>query len=70
MKKIDNLYVQKNGFVASLISNQLYEVAFSIHKIIKVNSSAIQVLVDRIKNLDPAYEFPERCNERRIWWHL
>ncbi|CAF3999025.1 unnamed protein product, partial [Rotaria sordida] len=49
------------------ISNQLYEEAFSIYKKFEVNTSAIQVLIDHIKNLDRAYEFAERCNEPAVW---
>ena len=49
------------------ISNQLYEEAFSIYQKFKVNTSAIQVLIDHIRNLDRAYEFAERCNEPGVW---
>ncbi len=49
------------------ISNQLYEEAFSIYKKFEVNTSAIQVLIDHIENLDRAYEFAERCNEPGVW---
>jgi clathrin heavy chain len=49
------------------INNQLYEEAFLIYKKIKINTSAIQVLIDHIKNLDRAYEFAERCNEPGVW---
>lgn len=52
------------------ISNQLYEEAFSIYKKFEVNTSAIQVLIDHIKNLDRAYEFAERCNEPGVWSQL
>ncbi|KAH9402831.1 hypothetical protein TYRP_015590 [Tyrophagus putrescentiae] len=31
------------------------------------NASAIQVLIEHIKNLDRAYEFAERCNEPAVW---
>ncbi|CAF2828360.1 unnamed protein product [Rotaria sp. Silwood2] len=49
------------------ISNQLFEEAFSVYKKFEVNTSAIQVLIDHIKNLDRAYEFAERCNEPAVW---
>ena len=52
------------------ISNQLYEEAFSIYKKFEVNTSAIQVLIDHIQNLDRAYEFAERCNEPGVWSQL
>ena len=52
------------------ISNQLYEEAFSIYKKFEVNTSAIQVLIDHIKDLDRAYEFAERCNEPGVWSQL
>lgn len=49
------------------ISNELYEEAFAIFKKFEVNASAIQVLIEHIKNLDRAYEFAERCNESSVW---
>ncbi|CAF4435681.1 unnamed protein product, partial [Rotaria socialis] len=49
------------------ISNQLFEEAFSIYKKFEVATSAIQVLIDHIKNLDRAYEFAERCNDPSVW---
>jgi clathrin heavy chain len=49
------------------ISNELYEEAFAIFKKFEVNTSAIQVLIENVKNLDRAYEFAERCNESGVW---
>jgi clathrin heavy chain len=49
------------------IACQLYEEAFSIYKKFDINTSAIQVLIDNIENLDRAYEFAERCNEPGVW---
>ena len=49
------------------ISSELYEEAFAIFKKFEVNTSAIQVLIDNVKNLDRAYEFAERCNEPAVW---
>ncbi|KAG5447542.1 Clathrin heavy chain 1 [Clonorchis sinensis] len=49
------------------INNQLYEEAFAIFMKFEVNTSAIQVLIDHVKNLDRAYEFAERCNEPTVW---
>lgn len=52
------------------INNQLYEEAFAIFKKFDVNTSAIQVLIDNVGNLDRAYEFAERCNEPAVWSQL
>lgn len=52
------------------INNQLYEEAFAIFKKFDVNTSAIQVLIDNVNNLDRAYEFAERCNEPGVWSQL
>ncbi|TMW43419.1 hypothetical protein DOY81_011502, partial [Sarcophaga bullata] len=41
------------------ISNQLYEEAFAIFKKFDVNTSAIQVLIEQVNNLERAYEFAE-----------
>ena len=42
----------------------------SIFKKFDVNSSAVQVLIDNVGNLDRAYEFAERCNEPAVWTQL
>uniref|UniRef100_A0A8C8ET90 Clathrin heavy chain n=1 Tax=Oncorhynchus tshawytscha TaxID=74940 RepID=A0A8C8ET90_ONCTS len=52
------------------ISNELFEEAFAIFKKFDVNTSAIQVLIEQISNLDRAYEFAERCNEAAVWSQL
>jgi len=52
------------------ISSELYEEAFAIFKKFEVNTSAIQVLIDHVTNLDRAYEFAEKCNEPAVWSHL
>ncbi|XP_037543645.1 clathrin heavy chain 1 [Nematolebias whitei] len=52
------------------ISNELYEEAFAIFKKFDVNTSAVQVLIEHIGNLDRAYEFAERCNEPAVWSQL
>ncbi|XP_017771564.1 PREDICTED: clathrin heavy chain [Nicrophorus vespilloides] len=52
------------------INNHLYEEAFAIFKKFDVNTSAIQVLIEQVKNLDRAYEFAERCNEPAVWSQL
>uniref|UniRef100_A0A1B0F0L0 Clathrin heavy chain linker core motif domain-containing protein n=1 Tax=Phlebotomus papatasi TaxID=29031 RepID=A0A1B0F0L0_PHLPP len=52
------------------ISNQLYEEAFAIFKKFDVNTSAIQVLIEQVENLERANEFAERCNEPAVWSQL
>ncbi|KAG7258585.1 hypothetical protein CRUP_030873 [Coryphaenoides rupestris] len=52
------------------ISNELFEEAFAIFKKFDVNTSAVQVLIEHIGNLDRAYEFAERCNEPAVWSQL
>ncbi|XP_016099575.1 clathrin heavy chain 1-like [Sinocyclocheilus grahami] len=52
------------------ISSELYEEAFSIFKKFDVNSSAIQVLIEHMGNLERAYEFAERCAEGSVWSQL
>ncbi|CAH1111845.1 unnamed protein product [Psylliodes chrysocephalus] len=52
------------------INSHLYEEAFAIFKKFDVNTSAIQVLIEQVNNLDRAYEFAERCNEPAVWSQL
>eukprot|EP00918_Siedleckia_nematoides_P052760 GHVU01115232.1.p1 GENE.GHVU01115232.1~~GHVU01115232.1.p1 ORF type:complete len:1420 (+),score=245.63 GHVU01115232.1:120-4379(+) len=52
------------------IGSELYEEAFAIFRKFEVNTSAIQVLIDHIDNLDRAYEFAEKCNEPAVWSQL
>jgi len=52
------------------ITSELYEEAFAIFKKFEVNTSAIQVLIDHVNNLDRAYEFAERCNDPAVWSQL
>ncbi|XP_052078858.1 uncharacterized protein LOC127716652 [Mytilus californianus] len=49
------------------INNELFEEAFAIFKKFDVNTYAVQVLIDHVKNLDRAYEFAERCNDPAVW---
>lgn len=49
------------------INSELYEEAFAIYKKFEVNTSAITVLIENIKNLDRAYEYAEKCNEPGVW---
>ncbi|XP_065664296.1 clathrin heavy chain 1 [Hydra vulgaris] len=54
--------------IASIaIGSELFEEAFAIFKKFDVNTSAIQVLIENIQNLDRAYEFAERCNDPAVW---
>ena len=54
--------------IASIaIGSELFEEAFAIFKKFDVNTSAIQVLIENIQNLDRAYEFAERCNDPGVW---
>ncbi|KAL4712419.1 hypothetical protein ACJJTC_001580 [Scirpophaga incertulas] len=52
------------------INNELYEEAYAIFKKFDVNTSAIQVLIEQVKDLERAYEFAERCNEPGVWSQL
>ncbi|CAG0919676.1 unnamed protein product [Notodromas monacha] len=52
------------------IQSELFEEAFAIFRKFEVNASAIQVLIEHVKNLDRAYEFAERCNEPDVWSQL
>ena len=52
------------------IGSQLYKEAFMIFRKFEVNSSAVQVLIENVSNLDRAYEFAERCNEPAVWSEL
>uniref|UniRef100_A0A5S6QG16 Clathrin heavy chain n=1 Tax=Trichuris muris TaxID=70415 RepID=A0A5S6QG16_TRIMR len=65
IQRLDNYDAPDIANIA--ITSELYEEAFAIFKKFNVNTSAIQVLIDNIKNLDRAYEFAERCNEPEVW---
>ncbi|KAG1680294.1 Clathrin heavy chain 1 [Nymphon striatum] len=52
------------------IGSELFEEAFAIFKKFDVNTSAVQVLIEHVQNLDRAYEFAERCNESAVWSQL
>ncbi|XP_028852967.1 clathrin heavy chain 1 isoform X2 [Denticeps clupeoides] len=71
MEYIDRLDNYDAPDIANIaISNQLYEEAFTIFKKFDVNTSAIQVLIEQIGNLDRAYEFAEQCGEPAVWSQL
>ncbi|XP_006902589.1 PREDICTED: clathrin heavy chain 2 [Elephantulus edwardii] len=57
--------------IASIaVSSGLYEEAFTIFRKFDMNTSAIQVLIKHIGNLDRAYEFAVNCNEPSVWSQL
>lgn len=49
------------------INNQLFEEAFTIYKKFEANASAMEVLINHVKNLDRAYEFAERIATPEVW---
>lgn len=71
MEYIDRLDNYDAPDIANIaIQSELYEEAFAIFKKFEVNSSAVQVLIENVSNLDRAYEFAERCNEPAVWTQL
>ncbi|KAI8979961.1 hypothetical protein BDB01DRAFT_798258 [Pilobolus umbonatus] len=52
------------------IAENLYEEAFYIYKRYKVDVNAIDVLIDKISDLDRAYEFAENSNQPAVWSKL
>lgn len=68
IQKLDNYDAPDIANIA--ISSELYEEAFAIFKKFDVNSSAINVLIDNVNNLDRAYEFAEKCNQSDVWASL
>jgi len=49
------------------INNELYEEAFAIFKKFDASTSAMEVLINNVKNLDRAYEFAERISTPEVW---
>jgi clathrin heavy chain len=68
IQRLDNYDAPDIANIA--IGSELYEEAFAIFKKFDVNTSAIQVLIENVNNLDRAYEFAERCNEPGVWASL
>ncbi|KAL1921362.1 uncharacterized protein VTP21DRAFT_11078 [Calcarisporiella thermophila] len=48
----------------------LHEEAFAIYKKYKVNTSAVDVLIDNIGSIDRAYEYAEQVEEPEVWSRL
>ncbi|KAM5263324.1 clathrin heavy chain 2 [Ctenodactylus gundi] len=68
ISRLDNYDAPDIASIA--INSMLYEEAFTIFCKFDVKTSAIQVLIEHIGNLDRAYEFAERCNEPAVWSQL
>lgn len=68
VQRLDNYDAPDIANIA--IASELYEEAFAIFKKFDVNTSAVQVLIEQVHNLDRAYEFAERCNEPGVWSSL
>lgn len=52
------------------MANNLFEEAFTIFRKFGVNTSAVQVLIENITDLQRAYEFAERVDEAPVWTSL
>ncbi|KAI8391214.1 uncharacterized protein BYT42DRAFT_490201 [Radiomyces spectabilis] len=52
------------------IGENLNEEAFAIFKKYNVNANAVNVLIEKIGDLDRAYEFAERCDQPEVWSKL
>jgi clathrin heavy chain len=65
IQRLDNYDAPDIANIA--IGSELYEEAFAIFKKFDVNTSAAQVLIEHMNNLDRAYEYAERCNEPGVW---
>uniref|UniRef100_A0AC35THB5 Clathrin heavy chain n=1 Tax=Rhabditophanes sp. KR3021 TaxID=114890 RepID=A0AC35THB5_9BILA len=68
IQKLDSYDAPEIANVA--INSNLYEEAFAIFKKFDVNTSAINVLIENVNNLDRAYEYAERCNQPLVWGAL
>eukprot|EP00049_Salpingoeca_infusionum_P005686 m.95267 g.95267 ORF g.95267 m.95267 type:complete len:1670 (+) comp13054_c0_seq1:74-5083(+) len=65
INRLDNYDAPEMASVC--LDSQLYEEAFAIFQKFKVQTEAVKVLIDFIKNLDRAYEFAERENSADVW---
>ncbi|KAI9320245.1 hypothetical protein BX666DRAFT_2104787 [Dichotomocladium elegans] len=68
ISRLDNFDASEVAEVCN--GESLYEEAFSIYKKYNENASAMDVLVDKIGDLDRAHEFAERCDEPGVWSRL
>lgn len=71
MEYIDRLNNYDAPEVADVcIAENLFEEAFVIFKKHNVNVSAVGVLIEKIGDLDRAYEFAEHCEQPDVWSKL
>lgn len=68
INRLDNFDAMEVASVCS--QDNLDEEAFTIYKKYNVNASAVDVLIDKIGDLDRAYEFAERCEQPEVWSKL
>ncbi|KAG2218281.1 hypothetical protein INT45_002403 [Circinella minor] len=68
VSKLDNFDAPDVAEVC--IGENLFEEAFAIFKKYNVNGDAVMVLIDKIGDLDRAYEFAERCDQSDVWSKL
>lgn len=52
------------------IGEDLFEEAFTIYKNNNVNANAMDVLIEKLNDLDRAYEFANRCDQPDVWSKL
>ncbi|KAG0175208.1 hypothetical protein DFQ28_005404 [Apophysomyces sp. BC1034] len=52
------------------IGDGLYEEGFAVFKKYSVDANAVEVLIDKIGDLDRAYEFAERSDQPAVWSKL
>ncbi|CAD6192939.1 unnamed protein product [Caenorhabditis auriculariae] len=64
IQKLDNYDAPDIANIA--ITSELYEEAFAIFKKFDVNSSAINVLIENVNNLDRAYEFRRKVQPQDL----
>lgn len=70
INRLDNFDGPEIAGIALKQEYELFEEAFAIYKKFKMNVDAINVLIDRIEDLDRAAEYAERCDESDVWSRL